>query len=258
MSFIYRNWPITFDDERDGMIYMKCIETNASSIALTVVNDTMENVYSNTSYCGINANYFYQSNPSQGYSNGDIYTIGVCNHSSVKNNGTQNLIGRNLTGNRGTFIVYDNLSIDVQSITSFSSLSNIRFAAGGFNLFMDSTASDSTILSMMQAEEDSNWNHTKNKSAIIHLSENTGEGNNIVLVTLFIDNTSAPSNTYDMPDSMAFRQYLKNCYPDVDKGVMLDGGGSAGIIYKLSSAYTNRYRAITSGNRWIPTMITVS
>jgi hypothetical protein len=71
----------------------------------------MENVYSNTNYCGVNANFFYNTSDPEYLSNNyeylDIYTLGINNHSSIKNHGDVNLIGQNQDGDRGTFIVYD-------------------------------------------------------------------------------------------------------------------------------------------------------
>ena len=244
----------------NATIYYRFIETTVNNIRLKRIDSSI----ANTTYCGVNANFFYSESQDpnymfKDYEAEDIYTIGIDRGASVKDHGLINLLSYTKTGKRGTFYILNSGTKNVMSIETFSDLgidvSQVSFAVGGMNLnFEMKTATQTRLETLWRAEENDLHKHKKNKTAIFFLSSVNSYGYDIVLCTMNSDGTANPPSSYSMPSPYEFRQHIMEIYPTVARGIMLDGGGSTGMAYKNT---LTRQTCLTDGGRDIPTMITV-
>lgn len=246
-------------------VHLKWIKTNHTQIRLVRPSGT-DSVYS---YCsshpgtyGINGTFYCTSSgiPS-GYSVGDIHRISLYNANlgsspatSVRPFGEVNVDNtffmycqRQPTTSIPYIVGSDQFQGNISAYRFQGQhaleLTNLRWAVGGFGLYLDSPISSASQYNNLLTAENA-WSGFKAiapRAAIFYIG-GSAVSENIVLFTVFAD-TQLYSGTSSTLSSRSggvtpyeLRSIIKDIFPTATShGIILDGGSSTGIAYKNAS-----------------------
>lgn len=255
-------------------VYLKWIKTNHRDIRI-VRPGAGQNVYSycnslpaNAKLYGVNGTFYFTQTPSlPGYSTNDIHKIsmynsnpGVANAQSVRPVGTTNqdnaglMFCQNQTSSAIPNYVYSDIYEGTLANYRYQGqhsldMTNIRWAVGGFGLYLDSTFADAQAYhSRISADGAPYLLGLAPRTAIFYIGRSY-IGENTVLFTVFNDaklydgsssslsrRTIEGGDAYDGVTPYELRSIIKDVFPTATThGIILDGGGSTGIAYKNAS-----------------------
>lgn len=260
-------------------IYYKAILTNHDDIIVADIGD-FDDCYTaaSGSLYGINGTFFYLGTPPQaaqndGYSTGDVYRIAIYDTQSERDYGLINRQTASSYGNCGTYVKLINTLpsgrfVFSDSFTDFTNYqyigesitrSNVRYAIGGINLYLNKTyQNDEAYYSEtdVDAEDDNVTKSSVHRSAIVYLG---GETNDTLLLTVFSGNNDLCQNVNGL-NLFELRTMILDLWgPNLYYGIALDGGGSTQIVYRENNQRKTVRTADAYGNtRKVRTMVCTS
>lgn len=149
--------------------------------------------------------------------------------------------------------------------TTALDLKNVRWAVAGFSLKLNETLTESEyncFLEHTQGATNAQITQPRPRTAMFYIG-GSSSSENIVLLTAFSDQNVYHNNQALSVDTSVFTMYdLRSCIQDLfpsatNHGVILDGGGSTGITYKVSttSDVCGQMVNCSGSPRAVPTMI---
>lgn len=243
-------------------VYLKYLTTNHRDLSLKYSTNRISD--SSIGY-GVNGTFFDKGN-------GNLTSMAIQDGEQIHIYGDYNRAYANgSTGmSTGTFVVLEDITpggrfLFVKSFKNFPVVvggetieqSNVRFAIGGSNLFLDQGDITEDEFDDLIANEDFPVPDSKAVRTVILYIGGKSAGGNTILLTVYGDDTDNPGS-YNGVTAWELRQIIREKWPNCIMGVNLDGGGSTQIAYKQSDG-TRKWIAPMDGTniRKVYSFITV-
>lgn len=233
-------------------ITFRYINTHYDNISIIDIGSSHLGNASGSPY-GINGTFFYNCTDAtlksnwpgtynEGYRAYNNYRICINNGTVVRKIGDRNrkdgfsygscgVLGclKTATSNERAFCESITNISDLRLEVSQVPLSNIKWAIGGSNLYLNDSSITEAAFNSKVKDQDSTYNGQHSRTAIFYRPNST---NNIVLLTAFASNGTGNLNNPSGGITLwQLRHFIRNIFGASCKGISLDGGGSSQIAY---------------------------